>query len=117
MYDVCEKNGESLVIVLSNMCTFGNPEAKAIANEIVKEVAVKKGAMARASAKTWQSVITITGLGTTGGCKCHDVASDETCLDCLRSKCNIGRSTGMQDNLVFLLDESLTSIQLFALHM
>ena len=27
------------------------------------------------------------------------------------------RSTGMQDDLVFLLDESLTSIQLFALHM
>lgn len=25
------------------------------------------------------------------GCKCHEVASDETCLDCLRSKCNIGR--------------------------
>ena len=24
------------------------------------------------------------------GCKCHDVAPDETCLDCLRSKCNIG---------------------------
>lgn len=43
MYDVCVKNGESLVIVLSNLCTFGNPEAKAIANEIVKEVAVKKG--------------------------------------------------------------------------
>ena len=43
MYDMCEKNGENLVIVLSNMCTFGNPEAKAIANKIVKEVAVKKG--------------------------------------------------------------------------
>ena len=43
MYDVCEKNGESLVIVLSNMCTFGNPEAKAIANEIVKKLGVKKG--------------------------------------------------------------------------
>ena len=43
MYDECVKNGESLVIVLSNLCTFGNPEAKAIANEIVKEVAVKKG--------------------------------------------------------------------------
>lgn len=40
---MCEKNGENLVIVLSNMCTFGNPEAKAIANKIVKEVAVKKG--------------------------------------------------------------------------
>ncbi|XP_068689955.1 uncharacterized protein [Montipora foliosa] len=23
------------------------------------------------------------------GCKCHDVAPDETCLECLRSKCNI----------------------------
>ena len=25
------------------------------------------------------------------GCKRHDVAQDETGLDCLRSKCNIGR--------------------------
>ena len=30
-------------MVLSNMCAFGNPEAKAIVNEIVEEVAVKKG--------------------------------------------------------------------------
>ncbi|XP_022791526.1 uncharacterized protein LOC111330830, partial [Stylophora pistillata] len=27
------------------------------------------------------------------GCKCHEVAPDETCLECLRSKCNIGRYT------------------------
>ena len=39
VYDVCEKNGESLTIVLSNMCAFGDPEAK----EIAEEVAVKKG--------------------------------------------------------------------------
>ncbi|CAH3130944.1 unnamed protein product [Pocillopora meandrina] len=51
------------------------------------------------------------------GCKCHDVAPDETCLDCLRSKCNIGRSTGIRDDLVFLLDEELCNIQLCALHM
>lgn len=56
MYDVCEKNGESLVIVLSNMCTFGNPEAKAIANEIVKEVAVKKG--------VWRTVEELVGNDT-----------------------------------------------------
>lgn len=51
------------------------------------------------------------------GCKCHDVAPDETCLDCLRSKCNMGRSTGIRDDLVFLLDEELCNIQLCALHM
>ena len=98
MYDVFEKNRGSLAIVLSSMCAFGDPEAKAIVNEIVKEVAVKKGvkrtveelagdntllkyieslqvpdwklvlfqAMARVSAKTWQSVINITGLGRMG---------------------------------------------------
>lgn len=98
VHDVCEKNRESLAVVLSNMCAFGDPEAKALVNEIVEEVAVKKGvkrsveelvgddtllkyveslrvpdwklvlfqAMARVSAKTWQSVINITGLGRTG---------------------------------------------------
>jgi len=29
-HDVCEKNRESLAIVLSNMCTFEDPEAKAL---------------------------------------------------------------------------------------
>ena len=43
VHDVCEKNGESLAMVLSNMCAFGDPGAKAIVNEIVEEVAVKKG--------------------------------------------------------------------------
>lgn len=98
VHDVCDKNRESLAMVLSNMCAFGDPEAKAIVNEIVEEVAVKKGvkrtvqelvgddtlskyveclrvpdwklvlfqAMVRVSAKTWQSVINITGLGRTG---------------------------------------------------
>ena len=98
VHDVCEKNRESLVVVLSNMCAFGDPEAKVLVNEIFEEVAVKKGvkrsveelvgddtllkyvqslrvpdwklvlfqAMARVSAKTWQTVINITGLGRTG---------------------------------------------------
>jgi len=35
VYDVCQKNRESLVIVLSNMCAFGDPDTKAIVNEIV----------------------------------------------------------------------------------
>ena len=30
-------------MVLSNMCAFGDPEAKAIVNEIVEEMAVKRG--------------------------------------------------------------------------
>ena len=30
-------------MMLSNICTFGDPEAKAIINEIVEEVAVKRG--------------------------------------------------------------------------
>ena len=96
VHDVCERNRESLAVVLSN--AFGDPKAKALVNEIVVEVAVKKGvkrtveelggddtmfkyveslrvpdrklvlfqAMARVSAKTWQSVINITGLGRTG---------------------------------------------------
>lgn len=96
VHDVCDKNRESLAMVLSSMCAFGDPEAKAIVNEIVEEVAVKKGVkrtveelvgddtlfkyveslrvpdwklvlfqtMARVSAKTWQSVINITGLVT-----------------------------------------------------
>lgn len=41
--DVCHKHRESLAMVLSNMCAFGDSEAKAIVNEIVEEVAVKRG--------------------------------------------------------------------------
>ena len=98
VHDVCDRNRESLAMVLSNMCAFGDPEARAIVNEIVEEVAVKRGvkrsveelvgddtmtkyveclrvpdwklvlfqAMARVSAKTWQSVINITGLARSG---------------------------------------------------
>ena len=43
IYDVCENHCQSLSAVLSNMCAFSNPEAKTIVNEIVKEVAVKRG--------------------------------------------------------------------------
>ena len=43
VHDVCERNRESLAMVLSNMCAFGDPEAKAIVNEIVEEMAVKMG--------------------------------------------------------------------------
>ena len=41
--DVCEKHCESLSMVLSNMCAFSDPEAKAIVNKTVEEVAVKRG--------------------------------------------------------------------------
>ena len=37
---ICERSHENLSMVLSSMCAFGNPEAKAIINEIV---ALKKG--------------------------------------------------------------------------
>ena len=80
-------------------------------------------------------------------CSCHNVAPDETCADCLKSKANTGRlvlfntqlyqvenpillkphlckfdwpfprSTGILDDLEFLLDEELSSIQLCSLHM
>nr|XP_058944011.1 uncharacterized protein LOC131772125 [Pocillopora verrucosa] len=43
VHNVCERNRESLTMVLSNMCAFGDPEAKAIVNEIVEEMAVKMG--------------------------------------------------------------------------
>ena len=43
VHNVCERNRESLTMVLSNMCAFGDPEAKAIVNEIVEEMAVKRG--------------------------------------------------------------------------
>ncbi|PFX20937.1 hypothetical protein AWC38_SpisGene14591 [Stylophora pistillata] len=114
---ICEKSRENLSMVLSSMCAFGDREAKAIVNEIVEDVALKKGVKrtveelvgdktfslyaeslrvpdcvllyfktkARISGNTWQAVINITKLGRTGGCKCHDVAPDETCLECLRS--------------------------------
>ena len=40
---ICERSRENLSMVLSSMCAFGNPEAKAIINEIVEDVALKKG--------------------------------------------------------------------------
>lgn len=43
VYDVCEKNRESLVVVFLNMCVFGDFEVKVFVNEIVEEVVVKKG--------------------------------------------------------------------------
>lgn len=43
VHNVCERNRESLAMVLSNMCAFGDPEAKAIVNEVVEEMAVKMG--------------------------------------------------------------------------
>ena len=41
--DVWHKHRESLTMVLSNMSAFGDPEAKAIVNKIVEEVAEKRG--------------------------------------------------------------------------
>lgn len=38
-----KKNRESLAMVLRNVCAFGDPEAKAIVNKIVEQVAVKRG--------------------------------------------------------------------------
>ncbi|XP_028513987.1 uncharacterized protein LOC110236083 [Exaiptasia diaphana] len=40
----------------------------------------------------------------------------ETCLECLQSKANIGNWKGLRDDLSFLLDEELSSIQLCSLH-
>ena len=40
---ICERSRENLSTVLSSMCAFGDPEAKAIVNEIVEDVALKKG--------------------------------------------------------------------------
>ncbi|XP_044171294.1 uncharacterized protein LOC122955593 [Acropora millepora] len=50
------------------------------------------------------------------GCTCHGVDVDKTCLDCLRSKANIGRSTDLRDDLQFLLEEDLSSTNLCSLH-
>lgn len=41
--DLCERSREDLATVLSSMCAFGDPEAKAIVNDIVGDVAVKRG--------------------------------------------------------------------------
>ena len=35
------------------------------------------------------------------GCKCHDVAQDETCLDCLRSKCKYDGMCTYMGSFVF----------------
>lgn len=41
--DLCEQSWENLSSVLSSMCGLGDPEAKAIVNEIVQDVVVRKG--------------------------------------------------------------------------
>ena len=41
--DVCDNHRESLSTVLSHMCAFGDPNATSVLNEIVEEVALKKG--------------------------------------------------------------------------
>lgn len=43
IHDVCHKHRESLAMVLSNMCAFGDLELRAIVYEIVEVVAVKRG--------------------------------------------------------------------------
>ncbi|XP_078380442.1 uncharacterized protein LOC144663391 isoform X2 [Oculina patagonica] len=50
-------------------------------------------------------------------CKEHWGGSfDEVCLTCLQSKANIGKWSGIRDDLTFLLDEELTNVTLCALH-
>ncbi|KAK3703835.1 hypothetical protein QZH41_012447, partial [Actinostola sp. cb2023] len=50
-------------------------------------------------------------------CKLHwNGAFDETCLTCSQSKSNIGRWSGLRDDLVFLFEEELSNITLCALH-
>lgn len=40
---IFERSRKNLSTVLSSMCAFGDPEAKAIVNEVVEDVALKKG--------------------------------------------------------------------------
>ncbi|XP_073258628.1 uncharacterized protein [Porites lutea] len=49
-------------------------------------------------------------------CTCHGVEADETCLECLRSKANIGRWSDLRDDLNFLLEDKLGSINVCSLH-
>lgn len=49
-------------------------------------------------------------------CIHHGADADETCVDCLKSKANIGRPKGLRDDLVFLLEEDLSHINLCSLH-
>lgn len=49
-------------------------------------------------------------------CTCHGVEADETCLECLRSKANIGRWSDLRDDLNFLLEDKLSSINVCSLH-
>jgi len=50
-------------------------------------------------------------------CKEHWGGSfDEVCLTCLQSKANIGKWSGIRDDLLFLLDEELSNVSLCALH-
>lgn len=52
----------------------------------------------------------------TEACIHHGADADETCVDCLKSKANIGRPKGLRDDLVFLLEEDLSHINLCSLH-
>ena len=41
--DVCSKHRESLSTVLSYMCAFGDEDAKAVLNDVIEQVSVRKG--------------------------------------------------------------------------
>lgn len=49
-------------------------------------------------------------------CTTHGAEADQTCVECLRSKANIGRCSGLRDDLNFLLEEDLSTINLCSLH-
>ncbi|KAK3722577.1 hypothetical protein QZH41_019333 [Actinostola sp. cb2023] len=51
------------------------------------------------------------------GCECEGVGPGESCPECfLKSKANIGKWKGIRDDLLFLLDEDLSHVNLCALH-
>lgn len=41
--EVCERHRESLATVLSYMCAFGDTEAKAVLNEVIERVSIRRG--------------------------------------------------------------------------
>lgn len=41
--EVCERHRESLATVLSYMCAFGDTEAKAVLNEVIEKVSIRRG--------------------------------------------------------------------------
>ncbi|XP_031563017.1 uncharacterized protein LOC116298634, partial [Actinia tenebrosa] len=49
-------------------------------------------------------------------CTHHGEIPNHACVDCLRSKANIARPTGVRDDLTFLLEEDLSNINLCSLH-